>query len=209
MSASPNKSATAKDDMGVFTTADCDENSEIHRICSSGTLTQYIYNLRAWIACTILQRVDAEIQKTNRAFALNTNADLRGFADIQIGKVGLDRLKKTSEVHQLVAIYVPTLPMLIPFLEMSTNQEYLVQRIKGKRLFNIEETNPLDMGYDCLFHQTDLAKGCVLSEYRWNGGGNYNNVSWDEHLPTDSAVSTHFLYFRIQQSRLKFDSTRN
>lgn len=138
LSASPNKSATAKDDMGVFTTADCDENSEIHRICSSGTLTQYIYNLRAWIACTILQRVDAEIQKTNRAFALNTNADLRGFADIQIGKVGLDRLKKTSEVHQLVAIYVPTLPMLIPFLEMSTNQEYLVQRIKGKRLFNIE-----------------------------------------------------------------------
>lgn len=157
--------------MGVFTTADSDENSEIHRICSSGTLTQYIYNLRAWIACTILQRVDAEIQKTNRAFALNTNAEFRGFADIQIGKVGLDRLKKTAEVHHLVAVYVPTLPMLIPFLEMSTNQEYLVQRIK------------------------DLAKGCVLSEYRWNGGGNYNNVSWDEHLPTDSAVSTNLSYF--------------
>lgn len=157
--------------MGVFTTADSDD-SEIHRICSSSTLTQYIYNLRAWIACTILQRVDAEIQKTNRAFAQNTNADLRGFADIQIGKVGLDRLKKTAEVHQLVAIYVPTLPMLIPFLEMSTNQEYLVQRIK------------------------DLAKGCVLSEYRWNGGGTYNNVSWDEHLPTDSAVSTYVFLIR-------------
>lgn len=171
---SPNKSTSGggtggKDDInGLFSTtasvADLDENAEINKFISSGQLTQYVYNLRMWIACTILQRVDAEIQKTNVAFAQNTHADCRGFSDIQIGKVGLDRLKKTANVPAVVAVYVPMLPMLLPFLEISTNQEYLVQRIR------------------------DLAKGCVLGEYRWNGGGTYGGVAWDEHLPTDSAV---------------------
>lgn len=164
-----------KDELaGMFSTTasvgDLDDTAEISKFLSSGQLTQYVYNLRMWIACTILQRVDAEIQKTNVAFAQNTHADCRGFSDIQIGKVGLDRLKKTANVPAVVAVYVPMLPMLLPFLEISTNQEYLVQRIR------------------------DLAKGCVLGEYRWNAGGTYGGVGWDEHLPTDSAVGFFILY---------------
>lgn len=56
---------------------------------------------------------------------------MRGIADMQIGHIGLERLKKTVENQQFVNQYVPMLPLVVPFLEMSTNQEYLVQRIKG------------------------------------------------------------------------------
>lgn len=108
---------------------------------------------------TILQRVVAEMQSIDHSFKT------RGFSDIQLGSVGLERLKKTAENQQLVTLYIPKLPLLIPFLEMSTNQEYLVQRIK------------------------DLAKGSCIADYRWNSGSSYKGVNWDEHLPTDSAVS--------------------
>lgn len=54
----------------------------------------------------------------------------RGFSDIQLGCVGLERLKKTVE-NQLITSNIPMLRPIIPFLEMSSNQEYLVQRIKG------------------------------------------------------------------------------
>lgn len=59
------------------------------------------------------------------------------------------------------------LPKIVEFVQLSTNQEYLAQRVR------------------------DLAKGCVLADYRWNGGGAYNGVAWDEHLPTDATVSEH------------------
>lgn len=168
--------------MGIFSGAgDFDENSEFNKISSSGHLTQYIYNLRMWIACTILHRLNDAIEKTNLAFSQSSqNAECRGFSDIQIGKVGLDRLKKTAEIQQLVSFYVPMLPMIIPFLEISSNQEYLVQRIK------------------------DLAKGCVLSEYKWNGGGSYNGINWDEHLPVDSAVCTNKKNFIKKNILIKF-----
>lgn len=55
-----------------------------------------------------------------------------GLVDITIGIVGLERLKKTAQIPQ-VAYNVPSLPCLVPFLEISTNQEYVVQRIRGKR----------------------------------------------------------------------------
>lgn len=149
----------SKDELGIFRT-DCNDtngNSDIIKTIGSSELTQSVYNLRMWIACTVLHRLDAEIVKTNKAF------ECRGFVDLQIGSVGLDRLKKTAENQQLVGMS-PILPMIVPFLDMSTNQEYLVRRIH------------------------DLAKGCVLSEYRWNSGGTYNSLNWDEHLPSDSAV---------------------
>ncbi|KAG4066219.1 hypothetical protein HA402_000443 [Bradysia odoriphaga] len=154
--------SSTKDELGMFRSAcgDNDGNSDIIKTFGSSELTQSVYNLRMWIACTVLHRLEAEIVKTNKAF------ECRGFVDLKIGSVGLDRLKKTAENHQLVCM-APVLPMIVPFLEMSTNQEYLVRRIN------------------------DLAKGCVLSEYRWNSGGNYNSLNWDEHLPTDSAVIFH------------------
>jgi hypothetical protein len=56
------------------------------------------------------------------------------------------------------------LPLLVPFLELSSNQEYLVKRIK------------------------ELAKSSCITDYRWNSGSSFNGIAWDEHLPTDSAV---------------------
>lgn len=102
----------------------------------------------------------------------------RGFSDIQLGSVGLERLKKTAENQQLVTLYIPKLPLLIPFLEMSTNQEYLVQRIK------------------------DLANGSCIADYRWNSGSSYKGLSWDEHLPTDSAIVFH-LFCTYMDSQLR------
>lgn len=155
---------------------DCNDtagNSDVIKTFGSSELTQSVYNLRMWIACTVLHRLEAEIVKTNKAF------ECRGFVDLKIGSVGLDRLKKTAENQQLVCMS-PILPMIVPFLEMSSNQEYLVRRIN------------------------DLAKGCVLSEYRWNGGGNYNSLNWDEHLPTDSAVCAQKMHCTTNGRTIQF-----
>jgi hypothetical protein len=35
----------------------------------------------------------------------------------------------------------------------------------------------------------ELAKGGCMSEFRWNSGGSLHNKDWEEHLPTDAAVS--------------------
>lgn len=148
--------------------SEADESYELQRLSANGQLTQSIYNLRGWLAVTIVQRLDAEIEKTNRALGGNTQAEYRGFTDVQIGKVGLERLRKTAEVQPLVAAYVPMLPRIVDFVQVSSNQEYLVQRLH------------------------DLARGCVLAEYRWNGGGTYGGVAWDEHLhPTDAQIMFH------------------
>lgn len=109
-----------------------------------------------WISATILQRLVKEFDKIDSEFAI------RGFSDIKIGSVGLERLKKTAENH-MVSSYVPTLSMVLPFLEMSTNQEYLVQRIR------------------------ELARGSGINDYRWNSSNTYD-LNWDEHVTTDAAV---------------------
>lgn len=130
--------------------------SEVQKAIPSSKLTEYVTNLRMWISATILQRLVKEFDKIDSEFGL------RGFSDIKIGSVGLERLKKTAE-NQLVAVHVPTLPMVIPFLEMSANQEYLVQRIRG------------------------LSRGSGINDYRWNAANTFDS-NWDDHV-TDAAVS--------------------
>lgn len=95
---------------------------------------------------------------------INSELQKHGFGDISVGGVGLDRLRKTAQLS-LVSQHIPSLPALIQFLEITTNQEYLVRRIR------------------------DLEKGGCMSEFKWNGGGSYNEKEWDPSLPTDSAVS--------------------
>lgn len=95
----------------------------------------------------------------------NVNEELQkhGFADITIGGVGLDRLRKTAQTSY-VTQYIPSLSTLIQFLEITPNQEYLVKRIR------------------------ELAKGGCMSDFKWNGGSRHNGKEWDPSLPTDSAV---------------------
>uniref|UniRef100_D3TPF5 Uncharacterized conserved membrane protein n=1 Tax=Glossina morsitans morsitans TaxID=37546 RepID=D3TPF5_GLOMM len=138
-----------------------DKNSEIIKRISSEKLSRYVGNLRTWISATILQRLANEIQKVDESFKH------RGLLDMQIGSIGLERLKKTVENKQFVTLHMPMLPLIVPFLEMSSNQEYLVQRIK------------------------DLAKGSCITDYRWDSGSEYHGLKWDEHLPTDAAIIFH------------------
>lgn len=64
----------------------------------------------------------------------------QGFVDVSIGNVGLERLKKTAHTLQ-VAQTIPSLMHIIPYFEISSNQEYLIQRIKGKQIFNCISIN--------------------------------------------------------------------
>lgn len=113
-----------------------------------------------WISATILQRLVKEFDTIDSEFAA------RGFSDIKIGSVGIERLKKTVENH-MVSSYVPTLAKVIPFLDMTSNQEYLVRRIR------------------------ELAKGSGINDYRWNSSNAYDS-NWDEHVTTDAAVCDTF-----------------
>lgn len=130
------------------------ENSRL----SSAKLSHCVTNLKRWISGTVVDRVAHEMTSIDNAFKS------KGFGDMQIGHVGLDRLKKTTENH-LVTSNIPTLPLLIPFLELTPNQEYLVNRIK------------------------ELSKGSCLAEFKYASSSSAPSVPWDEHLPTDAAVS--------------------
>jgi len=57
----------------------------------------------------------------------------QGFVDVSIGNVGLERLKKTAHTIQ-IAQTIPSLLYIIPYFEVSQNQEYVVQRIRGKQI---------------------------------------------------------------------------
>lgn len=150
--------------------SDLEGVSDVMKTISSTKLTKYVTNLRMWISATILQRLVKEFDKIDNEFSV------RGFSDIKIGSVGLERLKKTAENQHMISMHVPSLPMVLPFLEMSTNQEYLVQRIR------------------------ELAKGSGINDYRWNSSNSYD-LNWDEHVPTDAAVN---FTFSLQCSAIKF-----
>lgn len=94
-----------------------------------------------------MSRLVSEINKIDESF------QQRSLGDLKIGSVGLEKLKKIAENPQLVQM-VPQLPtvnifcvlreyiilnlirflqlyfQLIPFLDLTSNQEYLVNRIK-------------------------------------------------------------------------------
>lgn len=129
---------------------------------NSSMLTQWNANLRMWISKTIFERLEKEIDAVDAALARQS------ISDVRVGQVGLERLKKTARTLTVVQ-NIPTLPHLVPFLELSPHQEYVVSRIK------------------------ELAKGGCMSEFRWNSGGSINGKPWDENLPTDAMLVMHLL----------------
>lgn len=124
-------------------------------------VNQWTANLRMWISKTVVERVSAEIDNVCAALIRH------GLSDSQPGHIGLDKLRKLAQ--SFLASAIPTLPTLVPFLELSSNQDYLVNRIKV------------------------LAKGGSMSEFKWNGGGSYNGKEWDCSLPTDTAIVMHLV----------------
>ncbi|XP_061187814.1 transmembrane protein 209-like [Saccostrea echinata] len=127
----------------------------------------WIERLRKWICQTIVAPLRKEIEEVN--------AGLRriGSEDTEIGEVGVSTLKQLALTK---GPYVPTLNAIVPYLDFSSNQEYLVKRIK------------------------DLGKDGCMSEFCWNSGGDYGK-EWGEHLPTDAALVMH-LFCTYMDSRL-------
>ncbi|XP_011880588.1 PREDICTED: transmembrane protein 209 [Vollenhovia emeryi] len=128
----------------------------------SNKVNEWTANLRMWISKTVVERVALEIDDICATLVRH------GLSDSQPGHVGLDRLRKLAQAQFFVCV-IPTLPTLVPFLELCNNQEYLVKRIKA------------------------LAKGGSMSEFKWNGGGSHNGKEWDSSLPTDSAIIMHLI----------------
>lgn len=119
----------------------------------------WIERLRKWIGQTVMVKLSMEIG--------NINAGLRkiGCQDTEIGEVGVSTLKQLALTK---GPYVPTLNVIVPYLDFSSNQEYLVKRLK-------------DLGSD----------GC-MSEFSWASGGQFGK-QWGEHLPTDAGIVMHML----------------
>lgn len=87
-----------------------------------------IYNytwIFQWISQTILERLEKEIDAVDAALARQS------ISDVRVGHVGLERLRKTARTLTVVQ-NIPTLPNLVPFLELSPHQEYVVSRLRGK-----------------------------------------------------------------------------
>ncbi|XP_013385276.1 transmembrane protein 209 [Lingula anatina] len=117
-------------------------------------------NLRKWLSQTIFRRLVTQINEINRELSKI------GCEDMQIGEVSISTLKQLGVTKSQ---YVPTLNTVIPFLEVTSKQEYLVERIK------------------------ELGKGGCLSDFNWNGGCDVKGKPWGEHLPTDCAIVMHAL----------------
>jgi hypothetical protein len=136
---SPSPSMREEDDSFGHSAHRSDEIWQRFKI-SKTELELWTDNLREWIAATIVKQLVAEID--------NINKTLTGIGsrDIQIGSqlhnysvfmtfminlcsgVGLSSLRYVATMK---SYQVPSLAVTIPYLEVSTNQEYLVQRIKG------------------------------------------------------------------------------
>lgn len=115
--------------------------------------------LRKWICRTIVSRLAKEIT------IVNTKLRRIGSEDTEIGEVSVSTLKQLALTKGLM---VPTLNTVVPYLDISSNQEYLVRRI-------------LDLGKD----------GC-MSEFSWQSGAHYGKP-WGEHLPTDAGIVVHLV----------------
>lgn len=110
-----------------------------------------------WISQTILERLVREFDTVDELLQKHN------FSDVKVGAVGLDRLRKIVQIAP-GAQFFPTLSTLIPFLELTPNQEYLVKRIH------------------------ELSQGGCMSDFKWSSGGSFNDKPWDSSLPTDCAV---------------------
>ncbi|KAG7167875.1 Transmembrane protein 209-like [Homarus americanus] len=162
----------ATKDMGQETnSADSkSDDSKTSTLCSSSVskiwhkrnvtpeqLFQFTENLRIWMSATLLVPLVQDIDNTNKA--------LRAAApEIQIGCVGVDKLKKTAQnisgLKQLADV--------VPFLDVTIHQDYLVHRLR------------------------ELSAGGAISAYRWNGGSStFNSKPWKEEYPTDTAILLH------------------
>eukprot|EP00795_Rhopilema_esculentum_P002425 gene2425-18078_t len=115
-------------------------------------------NLRKWIAETILEKLIAEIKTINDSLAQN------GITELKIGSVSVNSLRNVALTKSHL---VPSLKSVIPYLDITANQEYLIKRLD------------------------DLSTGGCLRLYKWDSGGLHKGKNWDQELPTDAQIIAH------------------
>ncbi|KAH9363327.1 hypothetical protein HPB48_006433 [Haemaphysalis longicornis] len=147
------------------------ESASLPRIRSRGVwrkwaidearLDRWVENLRKYISLSILKRVASEID------TINSTLQRLGSSDLRVEKANQSTLQQLALSK---GQHVPTLAALLPFLDLNSNHEYLVQRIK------------------------ELARGSCMADFQWNAGSqNYRGKPWSDSLPTDSAIVLHLL----------------
>ncbi|CDW55250.1 transmembrane protein 209 [Trichuris trichiura] len=137
----------------------CNLNVTLEKFAlSEERLAIYAERLRLWISVTILQPLVEEIDRINEIFAELSRPDV---------KVGVSPVTTLQSMLIAKSEQLSTLAPLIRYLEISTNQEYLLERLRS------------------------LAKDNAIAEYKWNAGGRFGQKPWDEHLPTDTEILFH------------------
>lgn len=121
-------------------------------------MNQWIENIRKWISLTILSRLVEQIDKINEILKK------MGSFDSLIGEAGLPAIKQTASLKKS---QISSLENVLPFIEMSANQQYLIKRIR------------------------ELSKGGSIGAFKWNSGEAHNFKPWNEELLTDSAIVMH------------------
>ena len=116
-------------------------------------------NCKKWISMTILHNIIDEIDRYNKILV-----DL-GSPEYQIGIISMPTLRQLAINRQ---DQLSNLPLLIPYLSLHPNHDYLVNRIRELS-----------------------TRGVNLSMYRWNSGGFYKDKKWDNSLPTDAQIIIH------------------
>ncbi|CAJ0967358.1 unnamed protein product [Ranitomeya imitator] len=106
------------------------------------------------------KRTEETFRTTRDAFLCHRNAAIM-FDRRVPGSPSISSLKQAAIVK---APLIPSLNVIVQYLDITPNQEYLFERIK------------------------ELSHGGCMSSYRWNGGGDFKDRKWDTDLPTDSAV---------------------
>uniref|UniRef100_A0A8C8C6T6 Transmembrane protein 209 n=1 Tax=Oncorhynchus tshawytscha TaxID=74940 RepID=A0A8C8C6T6_ONCTS len=124
------------------------------------SIDSWTAKLRNWINDTILVPLVKEMD--------SVNGQLRrmGCSELQIGEASIASLKQAAV---LKASVIPTMTAIVQYLDITPNQEYLVERIK------------------------ELAHSGCMSSFRWNRGGDLKARKWDTDLPSDCAILTHVL----------------
>jgi len=123
----------------------------------SDTLCNWSINMRKYFWATIIHPLVKEIDNVNRQLKLS-------LPDVQLGKTSISDLRMIS--HPVLCTEIRR---LIPYLEISRNHGYLIQRLKT------------------------LSSGGYLSKYEWNGGEEFGGKKWTTEHPTDSAILVHLL----------------
>ncbi|TGZ73250.1 hypothetical protein CRM22_001629 [Opisthorchis felineus] len=136
---------------------DSDEYWNENKITAS-CLAQWTMDLRKWLHGTIVRRLVDEITAVNRHFNETSGEE------VAIGSTTLETLQQLCSTKYQ---YLPTLPVLLSFLEFSKDHGYLVNRLK------------------------ELARGSCLEDFRWDSGSRSSYWPWKEHLPNDSLILLH------------------